>query len=266
LKKPEIQFISLIEGIEETMPVIPVSQHKYSWIKVAAKQAKERNNNIALNKDRLLHDTNTTRCPAIFQFRNKGFILRAPYDILLTIDSDLDYHWQTGYDTTIFLQGSQPEITQLSQAAGVVTHHETSALYDFMNSWPKDTMKRILKLNLPWALRIPKGYDVLMTDPFYKDDDRFTVCPGMFESDMGIGTLTVPVKWHSTKGEYLIKAGTAIAQLIPIKKEEVSHQNLNLNTDKNFRRDSNITFLKKNENFLGSRNFGKFKEWVKDKI
>ena len=105
-----------------------------------------------------------------------------------------------------------------------------------------------------------------MTDPFYKDDDRFTVCTGMFESDMGIGLLTVPVKWHATQGEYLIKAGTAIAQLIPIKKEEVSHQNLNLNTDKNFRRDSNITFLKKNENFLGNRNFGKFKEWVKDKI
>ena len=60
-------------------------------------------------------------------------------------------------------------------------------------------------------------WDVLMTDPFYKDDDRFTVCTGMFESDMGIGLLTVPVKWHSTKGDYLIKAGTAIAQLIPIK-------------------------------------------------
>ena len=44
-------------------------------------------------------------------------------------------------------------------------------MYNFMSSWPKDTMKIILKLNLPWALRIPKGYDVLMIDAFYKDDN-----------------------------------------------------------------------------------------------
>ena len=243
-------------GIEETMPIIPVGEHKYNWIKKAAQYAKQKNK---------LHDTTTMKCPAIFQFRNKGFILRAPYDILLTIESDLKYRWNTSYDTTIHLQGTQPEVHQIAQKQAV-THHDTNALYDFMSSWPKDTMKIILKLNLPWTLRIPKGYDVLMTDPFYKDDDRFTVCTGMFESTMGIGLLTVPVKWHSTQGEYLIKAGTAIAQLIPIKKEKISHQNLNLDTDKNFRRDSNITFLKKNENFLGNRNFGKFKEWIKDKI
>ena len=258
MKTPEIQFISLMPGIEETMPVIPVGEHKYDWIKKAAQHAKQNNK---------LHDTSVLKCPAIFQFKNKGFILRAPYDILLSIESDLDYRWTTSYDTGAFLKGSEPEIHQTTQLSnGAVSHHETSALYDFMSSWPKDTMKRILKLNLPWTLRIPKGYDVLMTDPFYKDDDRFTVCTGMFESDMGIGLLTVPVKWHSTKGDYLIKAGTAIAQLIPIKKEEVSHQNLNLNTDKNFRRDASITFLKKNEGFYGNRNFGKFKQWIKNKL
>tara|TARA_Y100000389_G_C17326558_1_gene445896 strand:- start:96 stop:827 length:732 start_codon:yes stop_codon:yes gene_type:complete len=241
-------------GIEETMPIIPVGEHKYNWIKKAAQHTKQHNS---------LHETSVLKCPAIFQFKNKGFILRAPYDILLTIESDLKYRWNTSYDTTIHLQGTQPEVHQIAQKQAV-THHDTNGLYDFMSSWPKDTMKIILKLNLPWTLRIPKGYDVLMTDPFYKDDDRFTVCTGMFESTMGIGLLTVPVKWHSTQGEYLIKAGTAIAQLIPIKKEKISHQNLNLDTDKNFRRDSNITFLKKNENF--HRNFGKFKEWIKDKI
>ena len=257
MKTPEIQFISLMPGIEETMPVIPVGEHKYNWIKKAAQHAKQHNS---------LHETSVLKCPAIFQFKNKGFILRAPYDILLTIESDLDYSWTTSYDTTIFLQGTQPEVNQIAQTQGAITHHETSALYDFMSSWPKDTMKRILKLNLPWTLRIPKGYDVLMTDPFYKDDDRFTVCTGMFESDMGIGLLTVPVKWHATQGEYLIKAGTAIAQLIPIKQEKISHQNLNLDTDKNFRRDANITFLKKNESFIGDRSFGKFRKWIKNKL
>ena len=55
-------------------------------------------------------------------------------------------------------------------------------------------------------------------------------------------------------------------KLIPIKKEKISHQNLNLDTDKNFRRDANITFLKKNESFIGDRSFGKFRKWIKNKL
>ena len=250
MNKPEIQFISLIPGIEETMPVIPVSKHQYGWIKTAGERAKERNKNKSIN------NLNTLKCPAILQFRNKGFILRAPYDMTLKIHSDIEYSWQTPYDTRELLYGD------VEKWEAPITHHETQLMYDFMSTWPKDTMKIILKLNLPWTIRISKDYDVLMTDPFYKDDDRFTVCPGVFESDMGIGVLTVPVKWHSTKGEYLIKAGTAIAQLIPIKKEQVSHQNLNIEKDKAFKRDERVTYLKVRESF--ERNYNKTKQFLKE--
>ena len=242
---PEIQFVSLVEGIEETMPIIPVSEQKYDWVKRAGVQTKER------NQGQTVKSRNTLRCPAIFQFRNMGFLMRAPFDILIKIKSETEYEWEHG----------SPQYEELLK---LVSHHDLELMYNFMNSWPKDTMKIILKLNLPWALRIPKGYDVLMIDPFYKDDNRFTVCPGTFESQLGIGQLNVPVMWHSTKGEFLIKAGTPIAQLVPIKRETVSHQNLNLTTDKNFRRDSAITFLKIRESF--ERNYNKAREFLKDKI
>ena len=181
-----------------------------------------------------------------------------PFDILIKIKSETEYEWEEvsgHFPKWHSLDGHQQEL---------VTHHNLELMYNFMSSWPKDTMKIILKLNLPWALRIPKGYDVLMTDPFYKDDNRFTVCPGTFESELGIGQLNVPVMWHSTKGEFLIKAGTPIAQLAPIKRETVSHQNLNLTTDKNFKRDANITFLKIRESF--ERNYNRAREFLKDKI
>jgi hypothetical protein len=241
---PEIQFVSMMEGIEETMPIIPVSEQNYDWVKRAAVQAKER------NQGQTVKSMNTLRCPAIFQFRNMGFLVRTPLDILLKVKSETEYEWEHGY-------------TEMTHHE-LVTHHELELMYNFMSTWPKDTMKVILKFNLPWSLRIPKGYDVLMMDPFYKDDNRFTVCPGTFESELGIGQLSVPVMWHSTKGEFLIKAGTPIAQLVPIKRETISHQNLNLITDKNFKRDRALTFLKTRESF--ERNYNKVREFLKDKI
>jgi hypothetical protein len=249
---PKIQFISLIEGIEETMPVIPASEQKYGWVKRAGALTKE------LNKSQIgTKHHSTLKCPAIFQFRNNGFIVRLPFDIKIKINSELDYEWHHQHQTPGWLSNT-------GVMKEFVTHHDIDLMYNFMSSWPQDTMKIILKLNLPWALRIPKGFDVLMIDAFYKDDNRFTVCPGIFESELGIGNLTVPVMWHSTKGEFLIKAGTPIAQLVPIKKETVSHQNLNLTTDKNFRRDGVITFLKMRESF--EKNYNKTREFLKDKI
>ena len=76
--KPEIQFVSLIEGIEETMPIIPVSEQRYGWIKRAGVQAKE------LNKGQIGTKRHSTlKCHAIFRFRNMGFLMRAPFDIFI---------------------------------------------------------------------------------------------------------------------------------------------------------------------------------------
>ena len=32
----KIKFISVIEGVEETMPIIPASKQQYGWVKKAA--------------------------------------------------------------------------------------------------------------------------------------------------------------------------------------------------------------------------------------
>ena len=249
MKNKDIQFISMVEGIEETMPVLSISEYRYDWLKRAGARLKERSKEVEE-----WHKSNSTlKCPALTQFGNKGFILRAPLDIHLTIESDNTYKWQTPV-SQVFAENLEP----------AVAHHNEYSFYDFMTSWPKDTMKIILKLNLPWAMRIPKGYEVLLIEPFYKDDCRFTVCSGIFDSDLGIATLTIPVMWHSTKGSYVIKSGTPIAQLIPIKKETITHQNLNLVTDKNYKRDNALSYIKMRESF--NTNYEKAREFLRDKM
>jgi len=250
-----IEFISLIDGVEETMPIIPASQQKYDWVQKATKDFKDRGSLIKLSEDVELNScldvTHTSKCPGIIRFKGKGFIVKNHSDIKLKIKDNL-YEWTT---PTSWADTSN------NFCEDAVSHHLKESLHDFMSGWPKDTLPIIIKINLPWHMRIPKNWEVMMIDPFYKDDFRFTVCPGIFEHDLGLAKLTVPVFWHSTNGEFLIKSGTPIAQLIPIKQEKINYTLKNKTTDKNFKKDFNLMFLKMKENF--DTNYNKIRNFFK---
>ena len=256
--KPNIEFISMIEGVEETMPIIPAHMHKYRWLKRAAQDFSKRGSLVSKHQPSVFHSPmniqHTARCPGIIQLKNKGFIVRNHQDIHLKFSGDDDqYEWMTPLNQTAMSDGVCED---------QITHHFKSNLYEFFDNWPKDTMKSNLKINLPWQVRVPKGYELLMIDPFYKDDFRFTVCPGIFDHNLGIARINVPTWFHMTSGETLIKAGTPIAQLIPIKKEEIDYKLLNPKTDKHYKRDLNITGLKLKSTF--NKNYTKIRKWYED--
>ena len=245
LNKDKIKFISLIEGVEETMPIISAATHKYNWVKKCVDDLKQNGSilNRQANQQHLFKTGHTSKCPGIFAVKNKGFIVRTHSDIKLKIEGN-QYGWQTPHDWKSF-SGSQEE---------TISNHFEDSLHKFMSDWPKDTLETPLKIGLPWIIKIPKGWEVLMVDPFYKDDSRFTVCPGIFQSELGLAVLNVPILWHSKKGEWLIKSGTPIAQLIPIKQEKIEVELTNKTDDKYFKKDYNITMMKMKESFTTSYN------------
>ena len=161
LNKDKIKFISLIEGVEETMPVISAATHKYNWVKKCVDDLKENGSilNRQANQQHLHKTGHTSKCPGIFAVKNKGFIVRTHSDIKLKIEGN-QYGWQTPHDWRAF-SGSSEE---------TISHHFQDSLHKFMSDWPKDTLETPLKIGLPWMIKIPKGWEVLMVDPFYKDD------------------------------------------------------------------------------------------------
>jgi hypothetical protein len=74
----------------------------------------------------------------------------------------------------------------------------------------------------------------------------------------------VPMFWHTTKGEELIKAGTPIAQLILIPKDEIEHRNLNIVTDPKFKEEQRISYLMLRNQF--TVNYNKIKEFWKERL
>ena len=249
----KIQFISMIEGVEETMPIIPASQQKYDWVQKAAKDFKD-NGSLIKNKDVPSHNKNdvqhTSKCPGIIKLKGKGFIVRNHSDIKLTL-KDNTYNWNTPTNWT--------EMSD-NLCEDTITHHFQESLHDFMSDWPKDTLETPLKIGLPWMIKIPKGWEVLMVDPFYKDDSRFTVCPGIFQSELGLAVLNVPILWHSKKGEWLIKSGTPIAQLIPGK--DYLNPNLKLIIDDMIENEDQLKFI----DFLQTWTIKKVKNELSDLI
>lgn len=70
-----------------------------------------------------------------------------------------------------------------------------------------------------WGIEVPKGWSILLTHPFNRYDLPFTTLTGLMDSDNSVNAGNIPffMKRNFTG---VIPAGTPIAQLIPIKRED----------------------------------------------
>jgi hypothetical protein len=84
-----------------------------------------------------------------------------------------------------------------------------------------------------WVPKLPKGYSLLITQPFNRFDLPFTSVSGIVDLDMfehkNIGNY--PVYFHSDF-EGVIPKGTPMVQMIPIKRENWAHEIKKFNAHK----------------------------------
>ena len=73
--------------------------------------------------------------------------------------------------------------------------------------------------SVPWRIETPPGYSCIIMAPFYHHEQRFTVFPGIVDTD----TIDVPwSNWPGTvqKDRVTIEPGCPLVQVIPFKREE----------------------------------------------
>lgn len=84
---------------------------------------------------------------------------------------------------------------------------------------PAGHYKNHLTLRGDWAIKLPRGWSLLMTPPLNRYDLPFTTSSGIIDSDKFISPGNIP--FFIKKGfSGVIPAGTPFVQLIPIKREE----------------------------------------------
>jgi hypothetical protein len=78
------------------------------------------------------------------------------------------------------------------------------------------------KIMNPWKIKTPKGYSCLFVPPLNNSDDRFSIIPGIVDTDTFPNEINFPIVINGDKYPILettIKKGTPYVQIIPIKRD-----------------------------------------------
>ena len=78
------------------------------------------------------------------------------------------------------------------------------------------------KISNPWKIKTPKGYSCLFVPPLNNTDDRFSVIPGIVDTDTFSNEINFPIVINGDKYPILettIKKGTPYVQIIPFKRD-----------------------------------------------
>jgi hypothetical protein len=78
------------------------------------------------------------------------------------------------------------------------------------------------KIFNPWKIKTPKGYSCLFVPPLNNSDDRFSIIPGIVDTDTFPNEINFPIVINGYKYPVLettIKKGTPYVQVIPFKRD-----------------------------------------------
>jgi hypothetical protein len=78
------------------------------------------------------------------------------------------------------------------------------------------------KIMNPWHIKTPKGYSCLFVPPLNNSDDRFSIIPGIVDTDSHSLEINFPIVINGDKYPVLettFKKGTPYVQIIPFKRE-----------------------------------------------
>ena len=79
----------------------------------------------------------------------------------------------------------------------------------------------VIKILNPWTIRTPKGYSCLFLPPMNNSDDRFSIIPGIVDTDKFTNEINFPIIINGDKypiQDTILKQGTPYVQIIPFKR------------------------------------------------
>lgn len=184
----------------------PQSAKKYlpDWYK-SVKITRDRTNTDHYFDDKNKH---AKKCPAIKNLINEGVVLRAWADIYFRWDSDT-----FEYDMPIRQAGDAPLQHYLDPHASFQTQQMDINIEQRVGA---------LKLTSPFWFKVPKGYSLYYTDPFYMFRKNVRFLPGIVENDIWYET-NFPFEFYEPlkgKGSYTIKAGEPLLHIVPVLQSE----------------------------------------------
>jgi hypothetical protein len=141
------------------------------------------------------------RCMPVFDAIVAGYIILSPADIFVSQKEMEDGTKQP------YFEWANYSLIQFHPIAQMPEHPARNGHM----AYPKWTN--------PWAIKTPEGYSSLFVQPMHRESP-FTILPGIVDTDTYTSPVNFPFVLNDINFEGLIPAGTPIAQVIPVKREE----------------------------------------------
>ena len=223
-KKKWIRFYSMTPGVADLHPVIPASKLKRKWRKEQLRSQAHRDEittrKCPAKKAAAVWETLATKippinfwshavtCPALHGVMDNGYILPCPADIIIQLDGSGNFEWKSTMEFYggRYVSAHIPEQTQGMR--NLVSHNQN-----------KDVLDWTIKMETPWRIQAHKDIVFIQIPVAYWEEDRFSIATGLVDPRYSY-EVNMQIFWHKTEpGEYIIKAGTPLAQWIPVNRD-----------------------------------------------
>lgn len=217
-----IEVVPLQENyrpVLEYFPPVPANKMLPEWWK-KLKLGNLKDTYLAYNDNRP-SKMNVKSCPAIQDLLSTGFIIPMWSDF--------------AFDTIEIRNGDITETKQhwylsvLDAFEEPMNKHLTFHAGDQIGEMPIGTVidtNQVMKLTLPYRFKLPEGYSIMYTDPFYHFRDDIKILSGIVEADKW-GMITFP--FSIERNSFFIKAGTPLVHAFVYKRED---ENISLDIKK----------------------------------
>lgn len=188
LKYKEITFVSFQFKFAKEYNPQPASRFIPEWYKKTTGHIGKKNHPEGI--------PTIKQCVPVLDAITAGYIIVTPCDVFVTIE-DGEPHYST--------PNNQP----------IIEYHprKQAHLHPLSNDF------QFPKWINAWSIKTPKGFSLLFVPPLHNPNPWFEIMPGLVDTDIYSAPVNFPFVLKNPTKECLIPAGTPIAQLIPIKRE-----------------------------------------------
>lgn len=162
-------------------------------------------------------------CMPFLDTLTAGYILKMPVDYYLHHNVLKNGERGTIGMTSVNEDINNELITNLNlnkQSASVHSVEQLSKGCPFVQKNKDLVFHKILN---PWIIKTPPGYSCLFLPPMNNQDDRFSIIPGIVDTDCHPIEINFPIVVNGDKYpalDTIIKIGTPYVQVIPFKREK----------------------------------------------
>ena len=148
------------------------------------------------------------RCIPMLDAMSHGFTLPLWADLKITVTEDD--------------RGKRCQM-QMTPGYASMDSHNWEQVGDACTTQKFEFGKSLNRLMSPWIIKCAPGYSVYFKNPANDWSNDIEIFEGIIDADTYAGHANLVFVWKSDKcGEWLIPAGTPIAQLIPFKRDELT--------------------------------------------